>query len=245
MTKYLVVDCETTGIPRGDLPADADGQPRMAHLAMIFLDDSLAVEREESFIVKPDGWVMPAAAEAVNGLSTNYLSAHGRPIALALDAYAAAIDSGYAVVAHKADFDLKILRGELRRAGRDDMFDRTPNICTMRALTDVCQIPYATKRAGYKQPKLAEALAHFGFPVAGLHTAMDDARGAMLLLRKMVELGVCPEPEVHRAREGTKSGEALKARGGTPEASTRPAKAPKPDRRPMSEADIANSDIPE
>lgn len=218
--KYLVIDTETTGLPDNKKPADAEGQPRIAHFGMIFLDESLAVEREESFIIKPDGWVMPKHVEAINGLSTAYLTAHGRPIAMALDAYAMAVDAGYVVVAHNAQFDCKLVRGELRRAGRDDMFDRTPNICTMRALTGVCKIPNA-RGNGFKSPRLAEAVAHFKLPsrTGAAHSAMDDARDTMLLLRKMIEIGVCPEPAVHRAKEGTDAADALKARGGTPEPS--------------------------
>jgi hypothetical protein len=46
--KYCVLDTEGTGLFDYSAPADAPMQPRMASLAMIFLDDTLKVEREFS-----------------------------------------------------------------------------------------------------------------------------------------------------------------------------------------------------
>lgn len=216
MPKYVVIDTETSGLTQNHLPADHPDQPYLASLALIFVNESIAVEREEQFLVKPDGWVMSAEAEAVNGLSTAHLLANGRPVSEALDAYVAAIEAGYVVVAHNAQFDCKIMRGALRRAGRDDMFERTPNICTMRGLMGVCRIPNKNGK-GIKMPKLAEAMAHFKLEQPPAHTAMGDARSVYALLRMMVRIGVMPEPAIHHAKEGTKAGDALKARGGTPE----------------------------
>lgn len=245
--KYVIFDTETNGLPSYRDPADHPNQPWLAELAMIFLDESLAVEREFQAYIKPDGWAMTPDATAVNGLTTEFLIKNGGPIQPVLDEYAAAIESGYVAVAFNAQHDCKVMRGSLRRGGRSDYFDRTPNICVMRGLTGVCKMPALNGRKGYKFPKLAEAMAHFNFPQEGAHSAMGDTRSALRLFRKMVELGVCPEPEVHRAKDGTKSGEALKARGGTPEPSTRPAREPKAQpapRLPLSDAEIADQDIP-
>jgi hypothetical protein len=96
-----------------------------------------------------------------------------------------------------------MMRAELRRAGMDDMFMKTRNICVMRAMTDVCQIPYANGRAGFKFPKLAEALAHIGeMPVTeGAHTAMVDALGALAIARWLRTNQMLPEPGVHLAKK--------------------------------------------
>lgn len=206
--KYLILDSENTGLFDYKKPADAEGQPRLASLAMIFVDENLAIEREQLFLVKPDGWVMPKEAEAINGLSTEYLMANGSPIRDALLAFALAIDAGYVVVAHNCQHDLKGIRAENRRAGLPDLFEQTPNICTMRGLVGTCKIPYANGRGGFKFPKLAEAMEHFKIPQDGAHTAMGDARSALALFRKGMELGVMPEPEVHHAKAGTAAGEA-------------------------------------
>jgi DNA polymerase-3 subunit epsilon len=238
--RYVVIDTESTGLFDFSKPADADGQPRLASLAMIFLDDQLAVEREQALLIKPDGWVMSKEVEAINGLSTDHLSANGVPVREALLAYTMAVEEGRAVVGFNVQYDAKMLRGELRRAALDDLFDRTPNVCVMRALTGVCRIAKASGK-GYKFPKLAEAMAHFKIPQDGAHSALGDARSAMALFRKGMELGVMPEPEVHRAKPGTAAGEAA---GLGPAAPRGKPKAPRP--APLLDAPVtADSEIPE
>ncbi len=190
--KYVIIDTEGNGLFDFKRPADAEGQPRLASLAMIFLGDyreMFPVERVQTFLIKPDGWVMSEGAEAVNGLSTDHLTAHGVPVRDALVAWTAAIEAGYVAVAYNAQHDLKQIRAELRRAGMPDLFERTPNICAMRALTGVCKIPKATGK-GYKFPKLAEAMAHFKLPQSGAHTAAGDAHSCLMLFRKAMELGM-------------------------------------------------------
>lgn len=206
--RYLIIDCETSGLPNFKLPADDPAQPRVATFAAIFVDADLQIEREYSVLIKPDGWVLEPDAAAVNGLSMDCLTAEGVPISEVLDLYATAIvevppEGGRVIVAHNAQFDCKCLRGELRRAGRDDLFQITRNICTMRALTDVCRIPPNGGRGGYKFPKLSEACVHFGFDLLGDHSALNDARACLQLFRKMRELDVVPEAKIHLAKRPT------------------------------------------
>ena len=199
--RYLVVDVETSGLPNYKLPADDPAQPYIASFAAIFVDPALEIEREYAVLIKPDGWAMDAQVTAVNGLTTERLLAEGVPIADALAVYAGAIDDGRVIVAHNAQFDCKCLRGAFRRLGLSDRFQITRNICTMRALTDVCRIPPTGNRGGYKFPKLSEAAVHFHFDLLGDHTALADARVCLQLFRKMHELGVVPEAKVHLAKE--------------------------------------------
>ncbi len=73
-----------------------------------------------------DGWDMSAKAGAVNGLTTEMLLAGGNPVSQVLDFYEACIRDGYHMAAYNAQFDGKMMRGEYRRAGRDDLFEITP-----------------------------------------------------------------------------------------------------------------------
>lgn len=205
MSKFVVVDTEGNGLFRYDLPADAEGQPRLAALAMIFLNESLEIEREWVRLVKPDGWVMSAEAEAINGLSMDRLNAEGVPIAEVLEAYTAAINDGYVVAAHNAQFDCKALRGALRLAGMDDLFERTPNFCTMRKSAGI--IPKAGGKKGW--PKLSEAKAFLierGRMPADIpdapHTPLHDALVCVAILRFLHDEGVDLTPEIHRGKPG-------------------------------------------
>lgn len=196
---YIVCDTEGTGLFDYKQPADADGQPRLASLTMIFVDADLNVEREYSVYVRPDGWEMTEGATKVNGLTNEFLNEHGVPVVEALNEYSSAIDNGRITVAHNVSHDSKQLRAELRRAGMDDRFERAPNICTMRALTDICKIPPRGNRGGYKWPSLSEACVFFHMEEFGDHTAKADAYACLALLRKLKEMDQMPEAAIHYA----------------------------------------------
>ena len=198
--KYVVFNVETSGLPNFKLPADADGQPRMASMTMIFVDENLEIEDTKSFFIKPDGWVMDPETAKIHGLTQEFLMENGVPVADALEAYVSAIDDRRVMVAFNAQFDLKVVRGELRRAGMPDRFEETMNIFVMRPMTKICNLPKANGK-GVKFPRLAEAMAHFGYSLEDAHTADADALGALHVMRGLVALGELPEPAVHYAKE--------------------------------------------
>lgn len=201
--KFAIIDTETNGLFRFKdangvpIPADDPSQPRLAHLAMILADEHLAEERTIDLYVKPDGWSMTPEAAAVNGLSDEFLEQSGVPIAEVLEQYAAVIDAGYVIVAFNAQFDTKQMRGELRRAGMDDRFERTPNICAMRA-----SMGLGVKKAGGGKgfPKLSDVCAHFGIDLTSAHTAGGDARACLEIFRRLHAMDALPEARVHYAK---------------------------------------------
>lgn len=194
--KYAVIDTETSGLFDFKKPADAPGQPRLATVSIITLTAALEVEAENHFMVKPDGWELTPEAAAVNGLTMEQLAAEGIPVKEVLDCYTSLVLNGWVIVAYNAQFDTKMLRGELRRAGMDDLFEKTPNVCLMRASTSVCQIQ---GKKGFKFPKLSEACAFFKIEQPAAHSSGGDARSAVEILRHLVALKALPEPEVHYA----------------------------------------------
>ena len=228
--RFVVLDTETSALFDFSKPADAEGQPRLAHLALIYLDFELNIEREVDLLIKPDGWTLEPGAAAINGLTLERLMVGGVPIAEALAEYSEAVKSGRVVVAYNAQFDTKVLRGELRRAAMPDLFMETRNICVMRGMTDICQIPYANGRAGFKFPKLAEALAHIGASVAkeGAHTAMGDARGALDIMRWLAKNQLLPPAGVHLAKK--KPGDDVPT--------SKPRRAPAKSARPSADDEI-------
>jgi DNA polymerase III epsilon subunit-like protein len=203
--RYVIIDTEGTGLFSYKDAADAPGQPRVASVAMIFLDREMGVKEEFFTLIKPEGWTFDDNSDAakINGLTQAKLDSEGVPISSVLARYTDAVKAGYVMVAHNAQHDLKHMRAELRRAQMDDMFMVTRNICTMRAMTDVCQLMPANGRAGFKFPKLAEALAYIGVPVAdeGAHTAMGDARGALEITRWLAKNQMLPMAGVHLAKK--------------------------------------------
>ena len=197
---YLCTDTEGNGLFDYSKPADADGQPRMASLTLIYCNLKFEEERRYSVFIRPDGWEMTEGATKVNKLTTEFLNENGIPVTEALNEFQSAIDNGYVFVAHNAQHDAKQLRAELRRAGMDDRFEQTRQICTMRGMTDICKIPPKGNRGGYKWPALSEALLFIGENELGDHTAHNDAEGCRKLGAWMLRQGLLPEAKVHYAK---------------------------------------------
>lgn len=197
---YLVIDTETNGLPQyrdkatgEDIAAEADGQPRLASFAMIRCAADLTVESTYHAYVRPADWEMTPETTALNGLTTEFLNEHGFPISEVLTEYQNAILEGRTVIAYGSRFDTKIMRGELRRAGKDALFEQTPTICVMQACMGVVKKP----DGGRGWPKLEHACAHFGIPLSEKHRAPEDAEAARLIAHHLQNMGKLPEGRVH------------------------------------------------
>lgn len=198
-TRYLIVDTETSGLFDFSKPADADGQPRLCGITMIpVIGNEPQLDDSRTTLIKPDGWTISAEITAINGLTTERCEAEGRPVALVLEDYSALVLSGHIVVAYNAQFDTKIMRAELRRAGMPDLFEQTPNICCMRA----CRGLNVAKANGKKgQPTLADACRHFiGASSPEQHNSLADATSCLMLFLKLQERNLLPAPQVHYAK---------------------------------------------
>lgn len=204
--RYLVFDTETSGLPDYAAPADDPCQPRLAQftghvLQMHDRDRGISFERVDTmnYLVRPDGWEMEEGATAVNGLTTEYLREHGQPVGDLLAWYTSTIKGGCIAVSYNARHDCKVMRGELRRAEMEDLFEQTPNICLMRACGKK-EVGIVKANGGRGWPKLSDACRHFGIEQAGEHTASGDAEAHVQLFLKLHAAGLLPEAEVHYAK---------------------------------------------
>lgn len=200
---YVVFDTETTGLftfrdkAGKPVPADAEGQPRMASFAAILADRSGFEIGRVSRYIRPDGWSIDGTEAAkVNGLTDAFLRDNGVPVAEVLDLWEQWVRSGAVTLAYNAQFDQKMMRAELRRAGRDDLFEETRNVCLMRAMAAYCDDGFRMRRG---RAKLSDACAWMGIFNAQEHDAMGDAEAAYRIMQRMLSDGRLPEPKVHYA----------------------------------------------
>jgi DNA polymerase-3 subunit epsilon len=205
MSGFIVFDTETSGLMDYKRSADAQiKQPRVAEFAGILLDSAFRIESTFHRFVLPAGWEMTPETTAINGLTTEFLREHGKPIEEVLDWYSEHILSGRPVVAFGAQFDCKMMRGELRLAGRDDLFEHTPNICLMRSARPFAkQIGRELVKAGGNNkgwPKLDDLCNFLGVERTEKHRGMADCKDATSCLQKMITLGFEPVAEVHHAK---------------------------------------------
>lgn len=189
----IVIDVENSGLFDFKRSADAEGQPRMAQLAIILIDDDCNIEGEHNFFIRPDGWSMSAEATAAHGLTDQFLHEHGVDVRVALAAYSSLIMLGRTVIAFNSQFDCKQLRGELRRAGMPDLFEQTKNVCCMRKANGVI-----LKEGGKKGwPSLARCREVLGLSSEGAHGAVKDALDTLAVYKHLIAQGVDMTPDVH------------------------------------------------
>ncbi len=218
---YIIIDTEGTGlfthkdpVTGMTMPSDAPGQPRMAEFAAVFTDDDFNILGEYQSYIDPVGWEfdeMPEAAYNVHGLTMDFLREHGRPVELALNVYTNAVALEKRILlGFNQQHDGRQVRAELRRAGMDDLFEQTPNICAMRSITSNYkgQVKKLNGKGGF--PRLIDAAAHFGIAYAEdkRHTALEDARVTAAVAQKLHERGLLLPAEVHYARHHPSRAEA-------------------------------------
>ncbi len=171
---YLFFDTETTGVPR-DYKAPASNTrnwPRLVQLGWIVTDEEGNILSQGNEIVKPEGFVIPADAARVHGITTERAQREGKPLREVIEAFLKDAEQTKCIVGHNISFDQKVVGSELYRLGIPDTISTAKSLCTMQAGTDYCKIP---SYYGYKWPKLQE-LHHklFGCDFEDAHDAMAD-----------------------------------------------------------------------
>lgn len=186
----LFFDTETTGKPKDyKRPmSDVSNWPRLVQVGYILMMDGMVL-CEDEFIVKPDGFTIPAEASAVHGITTERAMTDGIWGEYVTDHMLARIMEADTIIGHNIDFDLNVLGAELIRRGRTNPFIGKTIIDTMKASTEFCAIPGPY---GFKWPKLTELWAKLfpDTPYPQTHTALDDIRHTATCYFKLVELGV-------------------------------------------------------
>lgn len=187
---YLFIDTETTGIPANyQAPAsDSKNWPRLVQVAWVLTDGHASQLESAEYIIKPDGFTIPADAARIHGITTAKALAQGSDLGSILQTLKEKIEFASVLVAHNMQFDEKILGAEFLRRGFPNIIETKERICTMRSSTDYCQIagPY-----GYKWPSLIELHRKlFKKPIPGSHTALADTRACAACFFELRRLGV-------------------------------------------------------
>jgi DNA polymerase III epsilon subunit-like protein len=182
---YLFFDTETTGLPRNwQAPVtDLNNWPRMVQLAWLLYDETHQEIKRRDYIIKPEGYLIPAAAAKVHGISTEKALAEGVELSAVLREFADEIKQAKYLVAHNMSFDEMIAGAEfLRKEIANDLF-RISRVCTMKSSTEFVNIP---GNYGPKWPSLAEL--HFKLFSKGFEGAHDALVDVDALARCFFEL---------------------------------------------------------
>jgi len=171
---YLFFDTETTGTPMNYKAPSSDTRnwPRLVQLGWILMTEKGKKVSEKNYIVKPNGFTIPAEATKIHNITTKMALEQGRELSFVIDEFLKDFNKAKYVVGHNIDFDKKIVGAELIRLSIPDIMNSKKAFCTMKSSTDFCKIP---GYYGYKYPKLQE-LYHklFGRDFEDAHDAAND-----------------------------------------------------------------------
>jgi DNA polymerase III subunit alpha len=177
---FLIVDVETTGLPknRNAKPEDLDNWPRILQISWILFDLFGKKINSETFYIKQFEPI-PVTATEINGIDDSLIAEKGEDPIKVWSRFKEIAKNCEYFVSHNVDFDLPIIEAELIRNGFKKSFSRKKKLCTMKIGKNYCQI-YRDYGRGYKYPKLDELFKCLFFPSApyfsmtGLHDSSID-----------------------------------------------------------------------
>jgi DNA polymerase III epsilon subunit-like protein len=152
---YLIIDCETTGLPknwRGSI-FDLDNWPRVIQVGWALYDKSDQHLESRVHLVQPDGFSIPREAQRIHGITTDRALADGEKLINVLCELSTAVEKCKILVAHNIKFDESVLSAEYFRMKLRPLFANKNRICTMEKSTEFCRI---MGRYGYKWPTLSQ-----------------------------------------------------------------------------------------
>ena len=162
-----------------------------------------------SFIIRPDGFVIPDDAVRVHGITTEMARRLGVDVRSALDALCQDLSAARLLVAHNVEFDNGVVGAEFYRAGRrENPLDALAHYCTMRETTDVCRIPGGPRGQrtrspalrGWKWPTLDQLYRTlFGDGLPASHQALADARACAKCFFELLRVN---SPQRRKERQG-------------------------------------------
>lgn len=171
---YLFFDTETTGLPISYYATldDLKNWPRLVQIAWLHYDYEGNKVSENSYIIKPQGFIIPESALKIHGITTEKATNEGTDLCRVLNQFAQVIKESDLVVAHNMNFDEKIVGAEFLRMNIPHNLFEIRRICTMIASTNFCKLPGIN---GYKYPSLSELYRIlFGIGFREVHDATKD-----------------------------------------------------------------------
>ena len=179
MQDYLLfIDTETTGLPTGWRRPYADDHawPHLAQLAWVVYTRAGELVKTENYYLRVPAGTMQPTAQAIHGLTMEFLAAEGQGLTPVLGALVA--DLAYyrpLVVGHFVQLDFHMLGVSFHRAGLPNPLPDLPTFCTMLPTGPLARkLGPPPGRQYLRLNELYERL--FGAPLTRHHDAQADAQ---------------------------------------------------------------------
>lgn len=187
--KVLIFDTETTGLPmmaKARAETLENNWPNIVDIAWIVLDsDTNKILQQKSYIIKPQGWVIPEDATAIHGIHQSFAESYGSPLKDVLKEFFETECDMY--VAHNSYFDENVLMNAVHWVLDGKLYEfKKPIRCTMNIARRMCKLPFTNGNSGYKSPKLSELYEHV-FREKPIQSKLHGAAYDTKILTKIIQ----------------------------------------------------------
>ena len=188
---YLYFDTETTGLPPKNSNYETDflDFPRIVWFAWSMNGEG------KSYIIKPEGYEIPAESTAIHGITTEMARDKGVSIRAVLREFV--IDAYYAekIVAHNIYFDTSVIKSEILRLSHLhfqklawDAMDKEKRIDTMRSTMKF--VDARNKNGAIKFPSLEELHYKLFGTTFPAHSAKEDVEALIRCHEELVKQNI-------------------------------------------------------
>lgn len=188
MGDYLILDTETTALPKGSV------QPYICQLAAVRFNRTGILD---SFceLVDPE---IPASkwddeAIQVTNIGPDEVK-NARPTIAVLSSFAEFVLGTGSLGAYNLPFDVDVIAAELQRNGLQHSFPWPPHHFDVATMAEAYMVVeqedpgITTSKKGVKQPKLEEIYKHLmGHDMTGAHDAMEDVMATLHVFCKICD----------------------------------------------------------
>jgi len=162
MGKVIIVDTETTGLPKVRNQQALVGPgcwPDIVSISWSVFKNGKK-ESQKTFIIKPDGWAIPIDSIRIHGITNERALAEGVPLVNAMQIFQEDLKNTDHVIAHNLQFDKNVIFNAYKwRLNMDPLalWPGSVDICSMKLSELELKLPArGYSPTGYKSPSLAE-----------------------------------------------------------------------------------------
>jgi DNA polymerase III epsilon subunit-like protein len=185
-TVVCIIDIETDGLPKKNF--NSIDYPNVVQVAWLLMDTEGNIFKKESELINYPN-IIYTEAFLINNIDINLVKRIGKKPEEVYRKLVNDIKISNYIVAHNVDFDIPIIRSQLKKYFMQDPFISKMTICTMKETINFCRIPNFDGQ--YKFPKLTELYKKlFDYEIEQRHNAESDVLLTAKCFKELLQKGI-------------------------------------------------------